>query len=45
MKVYYLYVARDALHANTLGLSEPRADARVRACAGVRARKYLRVCN
>ena len=29
---YYLHVARDALHANTLELSEPRVDARARAC-------------
>ena len=26
MKVYYLHVVRDALHANMLGLSEPRVD-------------------
>ena len=35
MKVYYLHVARDALHANTLGQSKPRVDARVRAYASV----------
>ena len=33
MKVYYLHVARDALHANTFGLSEPRVDARAQAYA------------
>ena len=36
---YYLNVARDALHANTLGLSEPRVDARC-VCACV----YVCVC-
>ena len=30
-----VHVARDALHANMLGLSEPRVDARVPAYAGV----------
>ena len=35
MKVYYLHVVRDALHANTLRLSEPRIDARARAYTSV----------